>query len=422
MFLLSSRRFLPLFLTQFLGAFNDNLFKNALIILITYKLTTIEGQSPQELVTIAAGLFILPFFLFSALAGQIADKYNRDKIAQLIKIFEIIIMILAGIGFITQNIPYLIAILFACGVHSAFFGPIKYALLPQHLHPDELLKGNGYVEAGTFIAILVGTISGGIFIILENGTYLLTTALLCIAVFGYIASTYIPSSPAPVPNLKINLNIVQETGRIIINIRKQNLVFAAVMCVSWFWFIGATFLTLMPNLVKNQLHAEAEVVGLFLTIFSIGISVGSIICNKILNNAIKPWLVPIAAIGMSILITDLYFACKSEVFFNLHGLLSIQRFIHFFASWRIIIDLFGIAVFGGLYIVPLYSLVQYYGDKKHMARIIAANNIFNALFMVLSALLILLLSAMSFNIPTILLIVGILNLIMTAYVYLALCR
>lgn len=422
MFLLASRRFLPLFITQFLGAFNDNLFKNSLIILIIYKIHTIPNYNPQTLVTIAAGLFILPFFLFSALAGQIADKYNRAKITQIIKFFEIIIMLLASLGFITQNIPYLIAVLFACGVHSTFFGPIKYALLPQHLYPDELLKGNGYIEAGTFIAILIGTISGGVFIIQKNGSYIVSIALLSIAVLGYIASTYIPNAKGPVPGLKINFNILQETYKIIVNSSKQPRVFSAILCISWFWFIGATFLTQLPTMVKHHLHAESTIVSLFLTIFSVGIAIGSLICNKILNNIIKPGIVPIAAIGMTLLITDLFFASNNEVFFNLHGLLSTQQFLHLKTSWHIIADLFGIAVFGGLYIVPLYALLQRYGNKDYMARIIATNNIFNALFMVLSAIFILLFIAMSFSIPQILLIIAIINIIVATYAYRSLYR
>lgn len=409
--LLATRRFLPLFLTQFLGAFNDNLFKNALIILITYTIATNSGQNSQILVTIAAGLFILPFFLFSALAGQIADKFDRAMITRVVKIFEILIMIFASIGFIWQNAWFLISILFASGIHSTFFGPIKYALLPQHLHTNELLSGNAYIEAGTFLAILLGTICGGLLIIQINGVYFVCYGLLLVAVIGYITSRYIPAAPAPMPKLHINYNLLQETIRIIAYSKKNARVFTTIIFISWFWFIGATFLAQLPSFVKNYLHTEANIVTLFLTLFSIGIAIGSFICNRLLRGAIKSTYVPLAMLGMSIFIADLYFASTNKVFFNLPALLSWQQFLHMHISWRLIFDLLAVAICGGIYIVPLYTILQHIADKQYMARIIAATNIFNALFMVLSALFTLGFLALHRTIPEVFLAIAVVNFI-----------
>ncbi len=410
--LLKTRRFLPLFITQFLGAFNDNVLKNALIILITYDLVSIAGHKPQLLVTIAAGLFILPFFLFSAIAGQLADKYDRALIARIVKIFEIIIMSLATIGFLLDNVWFLIFVLFATGVHSTFFGPIKYALLPQHLHPNELLTGNAYIEAGTFLAILCGTILGGVLIILGHGTWLVSVVLILVAILGYSSSTYIPKAQAPVPLLKVNYNIVHETSRLIQNMHKNKKVMHTILCVSWFWFIGSTFLAQMPTFVKTYLHAEASVVTIFLTIFSIGIAIGSLFCTKLLNGAIKSSYVPAASLGISLFIIDLYFCTLDPIFYNTHGLYSIQNFLHFNISWRIMLDLLFIAICGGIYIVPLYTIMQHSADKNYLARVIATNNIFNALFMVLSVLFTLIMLQMQRSIPEVFLIISILNLML----------
>lgn len=414
--LITSKRFLPLFVTQFLGAFNDNLLKNALVILITYNLAVSGGQNPQILVTIAAGVFILPFFLFSALAGQLADKYDRALIARIVKLFEIIIMLLATIGFTLQNAWFLITVLFASGVHSTFFGPVKYALLPQQLHPNELLLGNAYIEAGTFLAILLGTICGGVMIILPHGAYIVSICLLCIAIAGYFSSCIIPKAPAPVPRLVINHNIISETLRLIRYSRMQKKILITILCISWFWFIGAIFLAQLPSFVKNYLHSEAKIVTLFLTIFSLGIGLGSFICNKLLRGAIKTTYVPLATFGMSLFILDLYLCSKNDIFFNLHGLLSWERFLHLKISWRIMLDLLFIAVCGGIYIVPLYTMLQHNSDKNFMARTIAANNIFNALFMVLAALFTLGMLAISKSIPDVFLTMGIINFIIGVYI------
>lgn len=409
--LLISQRFLPLFVTQFLGAFNDNLLKNSLVVLITYKIAMHDGINAQVLVTIAAGLFILPFFLFSALAGQLADKYDRAKLTRIIKIFEVVIMCLATIGLVFYNYLFLIAVLFCSGIHSAFFGPIKYALLPQHLEPNQLLTGNAYIEGGTFLAILLGTICGGLLIMQYSGVYIVSLSLVCVALCGYLASRYIPAAPGPVPNLKMNPNLAQETWRIIGFSRKTRRVFVSILAISWFWFIGATFLAQFPTFVKHNLHAEATIVTVFLTLFSIGIAIGSFLCTKLLNGAVNTKYVPVAGLGISLFIVDLYFASGAQIYFNLHGLLSTQRFLNLVESYRIMIDILLIAICAGIYIVPLYAVMQKESAEQYRARIIAANNILNALFMVASAIFTLGMLSLSGSVADVFFIIAWVNLI-----------
>lgn len=413
----ATRRFCPLFITQFLGAFNDNLLKNALVILITYKIAEQIHENTQLLITIASGLFILPFFLFSATAGQLADKYDRAKLTRIIKIAEIFIMLFATIGFFLHNHWLLITVLFASGMHSTFFGPIKYALLPQHLRPSELVEGNAYIEAATFIAILLGTICGGLSIMHSTGEHEVSTMLLVISLLGYLTSKFIPYSPAPQPNLILNHNIWQATKKIMSYSYENKRVFFSILAISWFWFLGITFLSQFPNFVKHQLHAESKIVTSFLTAFSVGIALGSIIGSKILKGKISSKYVPLAAIGMAIFIVDLYFTSQSKVFFNLSGLLAYQVFYNITESTHILIDLLLIAICAGIYIVPLYVIVQIESEQVHLARIIAANNVFNALFMVLSTIFCLFM--LTINRPTIdiFLSLAIVNIIVAYLIY-----
>jgi len=414
MLLLRTRRFLPLFLTQFLGAFNDNLLKNALVMLVTYRLAAQTGDNAQVLVTLAAGIFILPFFLFSATAGQLADKFDRSRLTRIIKIAEIIIMIFATAGFFLHSVGFLMFVLFCMGVHSTFFGPIKYALLPQHLHDDELLPGNAYIEAGTFLAILLGTILGGLLILQAGGLFLISAALISVAVLGLLTSRQIPVAPPPQPSLIVSLNLWRETWRIVGFARVDRSVFLSIIGISWFWLVGATFLSQFPPYVKDVLHAEAEVVTLFLTVFSVGIGVGSFLCNKLLRGQIHSTYVPMAAFGMALFGIDLYFASQ-------HGmgsatLMSLPQFLNDIAGWRIIGDLFLIAISGGLYIVPLYAIMQHNSAAVHRARIIAANNVVNALFMVTSALFTLMMLSLSFSIPQVFLAISVANGLVALYI------
>lgn len=412
-----AKRFLPLFITQFLGAFNDNFFKNALVVLITYRLATQTGQNAQMLVALAAAIFILPYFLFSATSGQLADKYERTKIAVIVKIVEIVLMAIASYGFYTGNIWFLMTVLFGMGVHSTFFGPIKYALLPQHLSEKELLPGNAAIEAGTFLSILLGTIAGGLLILLPNGDLLVTVMLLVIAVVGLISATMIPPAPAPDPTLEIKYNLFVETARLIKSARQDKPVFQAILGISWFWFIGATFLAQFPPYAKEALHAGADVVTFFLTIFSIGIGIGSFLCNSFLKGTVSLRYGAIALLGITVFATDLSFAAAHPHVTTQEALIGFSEFIRYGVHWRIIIDLLMVAICGGFYIVPLYAFLQHEGQASHMARLIAANNVMNAVYMVSSAVLIMVLAGMHVSIPKIFLVIALLNLIIAFRTY-----
>lgn len=408
-----TQRFLPLFLTQFLGALNDNLLKNALIMLVTYRLAT--GGNAQLLVTLAAGLFILPFFLFSATAGQLADKFDKAALTRIIKIAEIGIMAAASIGFFAQSSALLLLALFGMGVHSTFFGPIKYALLPQHLHKDELLPGNAYIEAGTFLAILLGTILGGVLVLRAHGIPLVSAALLAAAIIGYFTSRHIPAAPASDPALRVNPNIWQETGRILAYSRSDKQIFLCILGISWFWFVGATLLAEFAPFVKNVLHADAAVVTLLLTIFSVGIGIGSFLCNKLLRGHIQATYVPLAALAISLFGADLYFASR-HFYVPQSGLFSLWQFVAMPGGLRIILDLLGMALSGGIYIVPLNVILQHRAAPEHRARVIAANNVINSLFMVVSAVLSLVLLSLSFTIPQLFLTIALANFGVAIYI------
>lgn len=407
--LLQTRRFLPLFITQFLGAFNDNVFKNALVMLITYQAASKTNGNAQILVTLAAGLFMLPYLLFSATAGQLADKYDRAKLARIIKTAEIVIMAVAAIGFYTNDIYFLLFVLFCLGTQATFFGPIKYALLPQHLHDDELISGNAYIEAGTFLAILIGTISGGLLVMQQGGEHWIAAAVLLVSLGGYAGSRYIPVAPAPMHELTVNWNIAQETLRIINNDRKNRRVFLSILGISWFWLVGATYLSQFPTYAKDVLQADAAVVTLFLTVFSLGIGIGSFLCNLFLKGQIKSTLAPWAAAGISAFTIDLYFASAAMTPADGGALMSVTDFMQQIGGWHILIDLLGIAVCGGLYIVPLYAIMQHDSDPNSRARTIACNNIVNALFMVLAAIATMLMLKAEFSVPQVFLTVGVVN-------------
>jgi acyl-[acyl-carrier-protein]-phospholipid O-acyltransferase/long-chain-fatty-acid--[acyl-carrier-protein] ligase len=415
MSLFRSTRFLPLFLTQFLGALNDNLLKNAMIMLVTYRIATATGENAQVMVTLAAGLFILPFFLFSATAGQLADKFDKARLARIIKTAEIAIMGVAAIGFFAQSTALLLAALFCMGVHSTFFGPIKYALLPQQLHEDELLPGNAYIEAGTFLAILLGTLLGGVLVLQSHGIPVVCAALLGIAVAGYAASRRIPAAAACDPALRINPNIWQETGRSLAYSRTDKQIFLCILGISWFWLVGATLLAEFAPFVKDVLHADAAVVTLLLTIFSVGIGIGSFLCNKLLRGHIQATYVPLAALAISVFGIDLYFASRHFQAPE-SGLFSLWQFISSAGGLRIVFDLLCMALSGGIYIVPLYAIMQHRAAPEHRARVIAAGNVVNSLFMVASAVLTLALLSLSFTIPEVFLIIALANLCVAAYI------
>lgn len=410
--LLKSPRFLPLFLTQFLGAFNDNLFKNAFVALVTYRIA--EASGPMHVI-LAGAIFILPYFLFSATAGQLADKYDKSTLARLTKIWEIIIMAVASAGFFLGNSWFLQFVLFCLGTQATFFGPIKYALLPQHLKEDELISGNAYIEAGTFFAILLGTILGELLILRPGGATMVSVGMMLCAVGGYVTSRGIPSAPAPVPDMKIGHNIWKETWKIVGASRKRRDVFLAILGGSWFWFVGATFMSQFPTFAKDVLGGDETVFTLLLTMFSIGIGVGSFLCNKLLDGHVEATYVPPAALGISIFTLDLFFTSHGD-FPQPDILLSAREFLHSFRSWHILFDLLMIAVCAGIYIVPLYAIMQERSAPEERARIIASNNIVNAIFIVASAILTMLMFKLSFTIPQVFLTIGLLNAAVAVYI------
>ncbi len=393
--LLKQRRFLPFFMTQFLGAFNDNLFKNALIILITFHLTS--SLEIHVLVNISAGLFILPFFLFSATAGQLADKFDKAVLMRHVKTVEILIMLLGALGVYFQNIPLLLSVLFLMGTQSTFFGPAKYGILPQHLNEQELTGGNGLVETGTFLAILLGTLFGGVLVGLSDiGRHVVSVFIVVVAVIGRWCSHFIPIAPPPDPELKVNFNIVTESVRIVKFTVHNHTVFLSILGISWFWFYGSVFLTQFPSYTKSTLGGDGTVATLLLTFFSIGIGAGSLLCEKLSARRIEPGLVPLGAFGMTIFAIDLAFAHSAVTG---TPLLSAQMFLANAANWRVLLDLGFISMFSGFYIVPLYAIVQNRSEPRHRSRIIAGNNIINAAFMVIAALMSIGLLKAGLNIP-----------------------
>ncbi len=409
--LLTKRRFLPLFVTQFLGAFNDNLFKNALVILITYFLAETLPIQPQILVTLTGCLLILPMFLFSAQAGSIADKYEKAKLIRVVKIAEIILMTIAAIGFILQSVSLLMTILFFVGVQATFFGPVKYSILPTHLQDDELVAGNALIEMGTFLAILLGNILGVVFITQPNGLVLISAMIVLMATLGYLSSCFIPQALPSAPHLRLSLNLFKETWDIVSFSRKTPTIFLCILGISWFWLIGFTFLAEFPNYAKDFIGANEDVFVLFLAVFSIGIGLGSSFCNRLLKGRIEASYVPLAALGMSLFTFDLYFATQLESAVH-HGatLLTVKEFLQSPNHWRILVDMLLIAVSGGIYIVPLYAILQHRAADTHKARVIASNNIMNALFMTVAALATMFMLKLKFTVPQIFLTIGVVNL------------
>ena len=382
--LLRVRRFAPLFVTQFFGAFNDNVFKNALVVLLTFKAASWSTLATAVLANLAAGLFILPFFLFSASAGQWADKTDKARMARQTKLLEVLIVLVAGLGFWLQNLPLLFVALFLLGAQSALFGPVKYAILPQHLRPDELLGGNALIEAATFVSILLGTILGGVLAALPQGTLWITATSLLVAVVGLVASLAIPSAPPPSPELVINRNPLAETWRTVVALRAQAGAFTAVLGISWFWLYGALLLAQFPAFGRYVLGGDEGVVTLMLAVFTVGIGVGSMACAQLSRGRLAlRWVVP-GALGITVATLDLAWAAAQ--FPGSGTLQAVAAWLASGESWRIVADLLVIGAAGGLFIVPLYTQLQLRAEEKSRARAIAANNIVNALFMVVGAL------------------------------------
>jgi 1-acyl-sn-glycerol-3-phosphate acyltransferase len=380
--LLRQRRFAPFFATQLLGAFNDNVFRNATIVLIVSQLGLGTRQASLY-VNLAPALFILPFFLFSGLAGQFAEKYEKTRLIRWIKLFEIGAMAVAAWGFYAHHALLLLVVLFLMGLHSTMFGPIKYAILPQALHADELVGGNGLVETGTALAILFGMMIGGSLMLSpEHGPTLASLAVLAIAVVGYACSRAIPPAPPTAPGLHINWNIASETFRALALCRRQRAVFNSVLGISWFWFFGTALTAQLPLYAQANLGGGSSLFLLALGVFSIGTGIGSLLCEKLSGRTVEIGLVPLGAFGITAFALDLYFARPDMT--TTTGL-DIASFIKADGSLRILADLMLIGVFGGFFLVPLFALVQSRTPKRELSRVIAGNNILNAVFIVAAA-------------------------------------
>ncbi|WP_152221666.1 MFS transporter [Pseudomonas sp. SCB32] len=413
--LLGKKRFLPFFVTQLLGAFNDNIFKQSLILAILYHLTV--GGDRNLLVNLCALLFILPFFLFSALGGQFGEKFNKDALMRALKLAEIGIMAVGAAGFVFGSLPLLFLALFAMGTHSALFGPVKYSILPQHLREDELVGGNALVEMGTFLAILCGTIGAGVLMSRQDYAAGVGSAVVLVAVCGFLASRNIPRAAAALPDLTIDWNIFRQSWSILLlGLRQRPAVSRSLVGNSWFWFLGAVYLTQIPTYAKELLHGDESVVTLILTVFSVGIALGSMLCEKLSGKKVEIGLVPFGSIGLSLFGILLWWHSgdfpQGEQPYHWLAVLEHSQ------SWAVLADILGIGIFGGFYIVPLYALIQARTEEDKRARVIAANNILNALFMVVAAIVsILLLSVAKLTIPELFLVLSLMNVAVNVYIF-----
>ncbi len=412
--LLGERRFGPLFWTQFLGAANDNLFKFAFTLLATYHAIEWGGLDARSVGFVIGAIFIAPFLLLSATSGQLADKIEKGRLMRLVKNLEIAIMALAAYGFAAHQAAALYVCVFLMGCHSTLFGPVKYAYLPQHLSAAELTSGNGLVEMGTFIAILLGTMAGGI-LAGDVGAQYVAWACVIVAVLGRIAAQFVPHSPAPVPDLAINWNPFTETWRNLAIAARDRGVFNSLLGISWLWFFGSVFLTSFTPFSRDVLGGDENVVTLLLAVFSFGIGAGSLLCDRLSGHKIEVGLVPFGSIGMTLFAVELWLATSGM---HATGLRPIGAFLADLHSWRVMADLFFVALFGGLFSVPLYALIQARAEPAYRARIIAANNILNALFIIIAALMSKALLDSGLGFPELFLVVGLMNAAVAGYIYL----
>jgi hypothetical protein len=384
---------------QFLGAMNDNVFKQALVILLAYQSASFTSMSSDTLQNLAQALFILPFFLFSATAGQLADKYEKSRLITITVAIELAVMALGAVGFFTHSLALLLGALFLGGMQSALFGPVKYAILPQALDEPELVGGNGLVETGTSVAILAGMIAGG-WMIAQPGWGVAGVALTTCALsaLGLVASRFIPKAPPADPGLRINWNPLTETWRILRFTSRNRTVFLSVLGISWFWFYGALLVTQFPNLAKNILNAGEGYVTVLLVVFSVGVGLGSLLCERLSGHKVELGLVPFGSIGLTICGLDLGFSAPQ-------------------GGWRLLADLALLGVFGGFYIVPLYALVQARSEASHRSRVIAGNNVLNAVFIVAAAALAIGLLGAGLTIPQLFLVAALMNAAVALYIF-----
>ena len=413
--LLGQRRFAPFFVTQFLGALNDNIFRNGLVILVTFQGVLVVGMNHSQLANVAGALFILPFFLFSATAGQLADKYEKSMLMRRIKLLEIALMTIAAMAFLSQSFMVLLFVLFLMGCQSTLFGPVKYAYLPQQLADDELVGGNALVEAGTYIAIIVGLIVGGLAVAIATDSQIIIGAcLIAIAITGYLASRRVPLTRAADPGLTVNWNAWTETWRIVGFAREKREVFLSILGISWFWFFGSAMTLQVPAYTLVILNGNEAITTALLVAFAVGVGIGSLLCERMSGHRIELGLVPFGSIGLTLFAIDLYFAQPVTA---ASSVTTVGEFLARPGSWRVLIDIMMLGAFGGFYSVPLYALIQQRSERKHLSRIIAANNIINALFMVVASLLSIAVLGAGFSIPELFLVLAALNAIVAIYIY-----
>lgn len=431
--LLKERRFLPFFISQLAGAFNDNLFKQALMLAITYKLvfsnsidhafihfiTFGKGIDKDLLVNLCAVVFILPFFLFSALGGQLGEKIEKSRLIRIIKFVEILAMLVGALGLMTENFTIMLIVLFIMGVQSAIFGPVKYAILPQALKENELIGGNALVEMGTFLAILTGTLLAGILMMGEqNYAYTISISLLVVAIIGYLSSRKIQNSPATMPNLTLSFNIFSQTWQTMkLGFTQTPAVSRSLVGNSWFWFVGTIYLTQLPNFAEKILNGDPSVYTLLLIVFSVSIGLGAMLCEKLSGHRVEIGLVPFGSIGLTVFGILLWYHSHALPDFGPEKLTWLALLTQGHGAW-ILFDIFGIGLFGGFYIVPLYAIIQSRSAIQARSRVIAANNILNALLMVLASVLaIVLISVLGFSIPELFLTVAVLNIVVNIYIF-----
>ncbi len=348
--LLSSRRFLPFIMTQFFSAFNDNVLRQALIVLIA---VSVVGSQINVLNNLSLALYIAPFFLFSALAGQVADKYDKAFLIRVIKMLEVLIMMLAATGFVFNQLGILLLALFLMGAHSTFFGPLKYSIIPQHLADNELVAGNALVELGTFLAILLGSVAGVVMKMGDQSPVVINVGLLMVAILGLLSAWFIPRAKASTPELRIDWNLALETWRILGFAKRVSSVWWCVLGISWFWFLGASYITQLKRFVDTVLHGTDGLYAVLLAVFSVGIGVGSILCERLSKHRVMLWFAPPASMALSLAGVDLFFSPNS-----LQGqAMTIGGLFGQLAGWRLLADLLCIGIFSGLYIVPLFAYI-----------------------------------------------------------------
>jgi MFS family permease len=413
------RRFLPFFVTQFLGAFNDNLFKNSLLVIVVSSAMAGSDSTTNFTTNLAAGLFILPYFLFSTTAGLLADKYDKALLIRRIKIAEIIIMLAGCYALWSLNITLMLAILFCLGTQSSFFGPIKYSIIPQHLDNSELLGANAQVGMGTFVSILLGTLIGGWIVTMEQGPIWVGGLTVAVAIIGWLSSKEIPPAPSASDDIRISLNPIAEARQNFKLAKKDPTVFYCILANSWFWLYGGSFLTQVPNFAVTVLNGHATLITILLAAFIIGVAIGSLLCTKLSGGVVEPGIVPIGAIGLTVFAIDLFFSSSAFQLGNqsASSVLPVQ-FFGLIGALRVTFDLIFIGLFGGLYIVPLYSMIQQRSASDVRARVLSVNNICNAFYMVVGSIIgIICLSILSWTIPQFFFGIAVMNMLFTGYIF-----